>query len=1164
VIAASAGTGKTFAIENLVVDLLVRGNVAFEQILVLTFTERAATELRKRIRHQIETILTERCNESNCQHHKPDNVWWIDEAAERRLHNALSSFDAASISTIHGFFSSVLIENAFNNNRLFEGELADGNVLFRSAFMTALRHTFALEPGNPASLLRTWLEQNFGRIEELEELLFKCKAAQSAILPSFSLDCLQHELRTNVLYEINLADAAGPFEVSLKEAGFKHTGSLKAITSRLRILDQRIRSSGRDLRTFFDNQFQDAVSFIAERIPNRPLSDPTAVQIAQAIVRLKNHMIPLNGAIVQSFLPAVREILEWQKAGTGQFDYDDIISDVAKVIQSPRGEQLTQTMRSRYRFALIDEFQDTDVQQWLFFHRVFLESRGRNLIHLIGDPKQAIYGFRGADVFTYQKACEELKDAGAVRAVLSENYRSTCALIDAYNHILDPSAPIPFFNGRNRYDEPVVHGREQIAEEADGSPAVPIYLFKVEPQGEQLDLVELRRALARQIAREVRRILSSEQQLRFGPKGNTEPVKPKDIFVLVAKNKDAAEISDALRELEVPFAFYKQDGLFQTREARHVRDILLAIDDPADQAKRGRAWITPFFAVPLDSLPDLAGLTDAHPLVDKLIRWKDEAVKGRFERLFTQILDQSGIIRRELFLSESERSLTNYLHLFELLLEEARVTGCELQHLVRTLDGYIEGTRKPKGDDGNVQRLETDRDAVQIMTIHKSKGLEAAVVFLAGGYTSFRSEGMHHYHDENGKRVLDFGENPNAKEASAREQFEEYQRLNYVAITRAKARLYLPYVALEHWDHRSWRGSYRLINERLGHVVSSLAQSDKAHLFRLVPVRGAWAETGSPESEQAERDSMSWEPSPLLSDTLDDQDRFQSLRRMHGGYQVTSYSRMKSALDGGRDSVPLGRQEPNDEPEAPITATAPEGKLPGGTAIGTMLHEILEGIPLDSFVANPELEGWRHHEQVADVINTAMARNAVDPVHRDCVETMVHHALTLEIPITCGMSIPGLYRCQKCLREVEFLFPDLDGSLLQISSTVRGERLVNRGFIKGFIDLVVEYDGLVYFADWKSDILTSYKPQTVEEHVALHYTIQIQLYVIAIIKALRIGSEADYEACFGGLIYIFLRGLLGDSDQNRGVYFHRPSWVEVLSYEKDIALARSQTTGGRS
>ena len=214
---------------------------------------------------------------------------------------------------------------------------------------------------------------------------------------------------------------------------------------------------------------------------------------------------------------------------------------------------------------------------------------------------------------------------------------------------------------------------------------------------------ELRRGLARQIAREVRSVLSEERGLRLRQKGQPKPIKPGEVFVLTAKNLEAREISRALREAGVPFSFYKQDGLFQTDEARDVRDLLAAIDNPADPARRGRAWITPFFAVPLAALPDLVDLPESHSLVKRLIDWNDLAGHRRFEHLFAKILDDSGVIRRELFLKDDERALTNYLHLLEILLEDARAAGCTLADLVTTLSAYILETRKPPGENGNVQ-----------------------------------------------------------------------------------------------------------------------------------------------------------------------------------------------------------------------------------------------------------------------------------------------------------------------------------------------------------------------------------------------------------------------------------------------------------------------------
>jgi len=1159
VIEASAGTGKTYTIENMVVELLVRDGVSLDKILVLTFTERAATELRKRVRSKIEEILFNPCRETKCHHEQPGGVWWIDEAGRRRLSRALFSFDAASIGTIHGFFSHILTEHAFDNGRLFDGTLEDGRTLFGRAFKHVLRRSLARRPGGPAELLELWLERASDGVQGLEDLLYKCHASRRLMRPPFSIEALQREINTSPLFEIDGEGEVERMQKALKGAKV-HGGTIKAIVTRLATLSALIRGSSRAWQIALDERFQEAIAYISSRVRDFSLADERAMQIARAITQLEDSLVSLEAVMVQTCLPMVREVLERQKAATGQFDYDDLIAGVAQAL----GGDLVEAMRHRYQFALIDEFQDTDELQWTFFKRVFVDSGVRSIAYLIGDPKQAIYGFRGADVFTYLAARRVVEDSGSPRVPLASNFRSTPEMIEAYNQILDGSASEPFFDGPIRYDVPVTAGRKLVAEEADGSRAIPIHLLKIEPEGEKLGISELRRGLVRQIAREVRRVLSEDEGLRFGPEGKTERIKPREVFILTATNKDGLAISAALREADVPFAFYKQDGLFQTDEAREVRDLLAAIDAPADPGQRGRAWITPFFAVPLANLPDLADLPDSHPLVERLREWNDLASRHRFEMLFTKILDDSGIIRRELFLRDDERALTNYLHLFEILLEDARTTGCELADLVATLSAYIQETRKPPGEDGNVQRLETDRTAVQIMTIHKSKGLEAAVVFVYGGFTAFPSGGLHEYHDEQERRVLFIGDNQAAREQAILERKLEEQRLYYVAMTRAKARLYLPLVPGEFWSNR-WDGGYGRVNKRLLEVEIELQSPGKEHRFKIVSFRDRPLGGGPDDPDRTGGDPASWLPESALLEERDYSGELGEYRKRHAGYEVTSYSRMKSALKAEGELVPLGREELDREAAQPILTTPPpEGELPGGIAAGLMLHEILEEVPFDSLGMAQTHDAWGKLKPVAEVIKASMVHHDIDPEkYRTEAQAMVYHALTREIPTRPGRSIPGLYQCQKILREMEFLFPYPEKGHPSLSEPRPGKLVIERGFIKGYVDLVVEHDGLVYFADWKSDVLPSYGQESIQEHVASHYDLQVKLYVLALMKALGVHTESEYRDRFGGLVYVFLRGLRASGDDNQGVYFRRPSWSEILSYEVEIKRSPDRSRRAR-
>jgi exodeoxyribonuclease V beta subunit len=1158
VIEASAGTGKTFTIEHLVVDLLLRERAEIEQILVLTFTERAAVELRRRIQAKIEQILSNPCVRTDCEHDTQNGVWWIDEGARKTLIGALSAFDAASIGTIHSFFGRVLAEHAFHSGRLFQGALEDGLILFDRAFKTALRRSLAVPPGNAALLLCLWMQEETSNdpVEELERLLHRCHGARSEILPRVSIETLREELQTNALFRGNSPPEPNRLEAALKAAKVHHS-TAKAIAKRYGTLIDLIQGSGPGLTTLLKHNFQRTL-FEIEKLDDRPLPDAQASEVARALLHLKQAgSVSLEAALVQIGLPIAVKMLERHKAATGEFDYDDLITGVAAALAGPGGKDLIAALRRRFRFALIDEFQDTDELQWSFFRRVFVESGGSHRVYLVGDPKQAIYSFRGADVFTYVSARDHLEQAGSPRVPLSESYRPTQQLIEAYNLIFDQSAQAPFFEGKIEYDQPVSAGGKLVAQQA-GASAAPIHLLRITPRGEKLGAPELRRALAREIARQASALLRDGPPLLLGPAGELAPVQARDIFVLTATNNEATYVSRALRDENVPFSFYKQDGLFQTDEARAVRDLLAAIDDPSDVRRRGRAWITPFFDVPLAALLDLQDLPESHPLLKWLVDWNKEARCRRFESLFSRILDDSGILRRELFLADNERALTNYLHLFEILLEEARTTGCELVDLIATLTSYIQQTRKPPAEDADVQRLESDRDAVQIMTIHKSKGLEAAVVFVYGGFSEFRCDGIHAYHGPDGRRTLYIGQDAAAEQTARRERDQEQQRLYYVALTRAKARLYLPVVPGEFWSGK-WQGGYARVNRRLNELEKSLSPGEFERHFRVIDLTDRPLTAGSDDKDRPGFDLEGWAPAAEFLAWPDESGNLAGLRRRHAGYEVTSYSRMKRAAEA--ELVPLGREELDHESEQPV-APLPDDALPGGTAAGTLLHEVLELVPFDSAANVPDSPTWLALKPVAEVIDAALANNGFDQTHRSTVAEMAYRALTSELLLADGVSIPGLCQCSNNLREMEFLFPYPETSHPPLSEPTPAKLVIERGFIKGYVDLVVGYRGLVYFADWKSDVLDSYEPQSLRKHVESRYALQAKLYALALVRALDARTQADYEARFGGLVYVFLRGLEGADPGKPPIFFDRPSWEEILTYEAEVKRIGSQAQGG--
>jgi exodeoxyribonuclease V beta subunit len=788
VIEASAGTGKTYLLEHLVLDRLIETDLGLENILIVTFTEKATADLSKRLRAAIDRLLAfadaPNAGPEDAQTRDSSRYWRLDDTARRRLLRARQSFDRATISTMHGFCQGVLTENAFVSNRLFTQQHVDSRQTFSQVFTDVLRRTLSTDE-TFRRYLAAWLRLR--RVDDLEQLLYDVRRMACPFGVTFNPERI---VAAAVAFAAVATDPATTFALG-KHLANKTTE--KAMLSRIVTLAGLCTELGRDgdVPTFL-RQLDEAVSrtsdlfrYVEEKLCVRAVPQTGPVQqFQQAFLGLADAAVPLDVAIATLFAPVVNQQLEQHKRQVGLFDFDDMLALVAESLDGPQGPGLIAALRDRYKIAFIDEFQDTDPVQWRIFKRLFFDSGSENPVTIIGDPKQSIYGFRGADVQTYLSARAAVSGDRGPAVRLQRNFRSVPAVIDAYNAIFDQAAAEPFFSGDIGYEHPVVAGLPPAEATGDGGlPAVTL-LSVTSTTGDTMMARDVKRTLADRIAAEITVLLAGPAAPPAG-----------EIFVLTRTIVEADAIGQVLREAGVPHAFFKQDGLYQTPEARHVRDLLAAVADPDDRSKRAKALLTPFFGLTLDDLPACAGLTPDHPLLARLFTWKALADDGDYRRLYDRILDDSGVVRRELFAATSERRLTNYLHLFELLLAQTARARPSLPEVVRNLGVYIDKLRAPAVEEANVQRRESDKDAVQIMTMHKAKGLEADVVFLYGGFAAWRGLRKVRAYSDQGQRLSYVGR-PRRLQLEDRlkaEQSEEDQRLLYVALTRARRRLFLPY-----------------------------------------------------------------------------------------------------------------------------------------------------------------------------------------------------------------------------------------------------------------------------------------------------------------------------------------------------------------------------------
>ncbi len=1115
VLDASAGTGKTFTLEHLVVDLLL-GGLRIEQILVVTYTEKAAAEMRERIRKLLARLLA-----NDFQQAAPgEPAWDLGPEAARALDRARMHFDRATITTIHSFCQRLLKETAFLSGQTFGAELADGDELFQRSAQECLRRRWAVPGAAAYGRIARTLESLHGE-EAFARLLNKVRKEAGQRWPDDP-------------------DPAGAARRA--QAAFRHL-DLEALLAALEVkgssraslraqLDELLTACGQQAWAQVQAALDDLL-FSRNQGPRKLLGllgpagqrHPEGRAALEALMDLHDALPSPEAEAVDAFLPDVLERLDAMKAEMDLLDFDDMIRRVARSLEDPAtGPLLLALLQSRYQAALIDEFQDTDPVQWGIFHQVFGQ-HGR--LVLIGDPKQAIYGFRGTDVHTYLAARNALVAAGAPVVDLARNFRSTPRMVAACNAILDQQAEAPFFTfDAIRYDVPVQAGKPGLRWVDPAEPdrdLPPIRLVPVLLEG-SVTKPRVQRLVARALAREVRALLERGPELRDGTGPFRAALKPEDVFVLTRDKDESNVMAEALRQAGVPATFFKQEGVFQSPEALELLNVLRAVADPSDPVRRLKAWLTPVFGAALGDLGRTQDLPETHPFLGSLLAWHDLARKGDYPALFRELVD-GGLLRRLLRTRGDDRAAGVWLQLTEFMLEQCTTRRGGFEAAVAFLADCIEGRASLPGEDTDVHRVQTDRSAVQILTMHKSKGLEAKVVVLFGGWSRKDDAPVHRFILD-GRRRYWLGAKPSPALAARVDQATEAedQRLLYVALTRAQAQLILPVfqataagVASKGIFHKATGdplGAYGTVNRRLRAL---LPQADPA-LFQAVELPAA-----PPPSLAPLRPPEPDLPLPPPPDPA----------RLARLAQAAAPPRYESYTSLSRDLHEHAPADPEDHPPAAAVRLA----LPGGAATGICLHTILESVPHASALEAQTREAWQRRPEVARALDTALAAAGLAPRHRDPAALLAWHALRTPFDLPGGGVLPELGALTRLLRETGFLM-----------HRPRGPH-----YLEGAIDLLFEWQGRTCFLDWKTNVLPRYRPEDCTGTLRTHYALQFAIYTLAVCAFLDITDEAAYEARFGGGLYVFLRGL-----PEGGQAALRPAWAQVQAWSRALQADREE------
>lgn len=1106
VIEASAGTGKTFTLEHLIVDRVLAG-VPLERILVVTFTEKATAELRRRVRAKLIEVRTSTRDD-------PEGPSWpIDEEAKGRLSLAERRFPSAAISTIHSFCQRALSEHAFLSRRLFKETVVDGRRVFHEAWRYVVRHELAREP-ELVPFLETWLTE--GRdLDELERLLFAV-SRKPGVGPA--LDLFELERAMNA---IRLQDVENAAREASAVRRVNRPWTAKEALQEVAAVISRVKQNGRLFE--LDDRLREPLDALLHSERRSLERSATGAALLPQLAALKDALAPLEVFLVHAILPRVEARAAEMKRSRGLVDFDDLLHLLDEALSEPeRGETLAAALRARYRVALIDEFQDTDLVQWRIFRRLYLGREREERLYLIGDPKQAIYGFRGADVYTYLLAKKEIEAEGGRVVPLVECHRSTRALVEAYNHVILGTSAGPLFSGPVGYDHPAVAAPNAPRFYGpDGREAAPICLVAPE---EPIPVGEMRTRLARWMIAEIRRLTNPAAPFRLGE----APVRLADIFVLTYTETEGWDVGDMMMAAGLPHRFFRQEGLFQSREARAWFDVLAAVLDPTDPARRNRAFLSPIFGLAVEEILRLGEASFAHPLVRRLFAWRELMEAREYGRLFSRVLADSGVLRREQVLGRGDRARTNYVQLAEILTEQVGRRKPSPEELVVELGRMIDEEDAPRGGpSANVLRVGAADDAVQIMTSHKSKGLEATVVFLFGGFWAPPTTPPFAYREQ-GQRRLDVRRaaalDPPTQRKVAVETREENERLGYVALTRAKGRLYLPFR-----PEVKGGGRYELLELRAQALAEKPGQHAEVRSLSAIPT-----------SVSAPPEVAIVTPEEISTDAgVDAAVGLERLRRSHAGPTLTSYSRMKAELAGSRADARTNEDRVG-EVEALTPPTPPADELPGGKETGILVHEVLERVGLDPGIAQQTPEVWAQLPEVAEVLLEAMLLYDLDRSMLPALARLCHRALSAELLLEDGRRLAGLASADRVVRELEFLFP------------LRGKS----SLVIGFTDVVFEKDGKAYFLDWKTDLLPDYSSAALGEHVDKSYRLQVKLYSLALFRLLGTTTPEETAARFGGVLYVFMRGLGAGGE---GQWFLRPTHEDLLAWAGELERGQAGT-----
>ncbi|MCW8908112.1 MAG: exodeoxyribonuclease V subunit beta [Sedimenticola sp.] len=1173
-IEASAGTGKTYTITGLYLRLVMERGLSVDQILVVTFTKAATAELRERIRSSM--VDLKKAWEQGREHPFAEALLnGREDAGERlkRLSLAILDFDRAAVFTIHGFCQRLLADSAFESGVAFESELvADQQSLLQEVVDDFWRKRVQdLSPG----LLGYLLDSGFApdRLSGTLNGHINQPYLEIRALPMpGDLEELESEFQ-QAIAAARVAWDAGREEVIrlLRESEGLNRKRYRQdwIEGWLAGLEQYLQAPEEgpfpQLEKFTSGYIKQSLK--KDRLaPEHPFFDCCEALLVAGELREQAYR-QARVALIGELIAFSNRQLPQRKREQRLQSYDDLLLNLHSALQGSHGDQLVALVRRDYGAALIDEFQDTDPVQYAIFRQLFMHA-GCTLF-LVGDPKQAIYSFRGADIFAYLKA----RNDAVEEHTLDRNWRSLPQLVKTVNRLFGATQrsflfpQIPFHPTRA-----AERSHQQLLDGEGGDACFRIGFIAGKQSKDQATA-----SAARWTAREIARLLGGADEARVYL--DDRPLAGGDIAVLVRTHRQGQAMQAALQAHGIHSVQHAQQDVFQSQDAEELERLLYAVREPQREDLVFAVLAGKLVAIPGEQIANLAD--DEVRIAHYLEQFQDLHevwLQHGFMRMFRLFLQRQQVAPRLLGSTGGERSLTNLLHLSELLHQQERESVPGMGPLIAWLGQMRRGA--DARDEQRQQRLESDEALVQIVTIHRSKGLQYPLVFCPfvwdGGVRGIGSgEGCRFHDPEQGYRtVLDLGSEQwdVARVRARNEALAESLRLLYVALTRAEQRCYItwgnvngagesPLAWLLHPPEEIREGD--LLLQMSGHF-KSLHETDLRTRLQQ------WADKGEGQVLITDCQAESTETPftiPGMALRGGDQVTGPSLqaksfsRRLRRRAAVTSFS----ALTSGHDR--FDRPDHDGEialPATGMTETAPDLDrfgFPRGANPGSCLHAIFEQLD------------FRNHalSDLQTLVATELKRFGIDEQWREVACGMVSDVLRTPLDIETGHCLGQVGRDQ-CLVEMGFYYPlrqlraERLRQLLKQHGFVAGSESMEQavrqlgfrdveGYMRGFIDLVFVDRGRYYLVDYKSNWLgdrqEAYDRSGLQAAVAGNgYYLQYLLYSVALHRYLaRRLPDYHYERHFGAVYYLFLRGMSPATGPEYGVFRDRPRFQLVQALD---------------